>query len=92
MAHKWDMQTRSADALEEHHFQAVCPATRPFRSAVRGDKLIMIATTRRSYTVKLDGTEAPYKGDPMMKTISGLDSTSYLVTSADLTWITDIEA
>ena len=24
MAHKWDIKKRSADALEEHHFQAVC--------------------------------------------------------------------
>jgi hypothetical protein len=51
MAHKWDIQKRYADALEEHHFQAVCPEAPPFRSAVRGDSLIMTArpVTPRSW-------------------------------------------
>lgn len=70
MAHKWDMQERSADALEGHHFQAVCPETPPFRSAVRGDSLIMTASTGRRYTAKLEGTEAKYKGDPGITTVS----------------------
>lgn len=31
---------------------------------VSGDELTMTTPTGQSYTAKLDGTEAPYKGDP----------------------------
>lgn len=35
-----------------------------FAYKVSGDSLTMTAPTGQSYTAKLDGTEAPYKGDP----------------------------
>ncbi|MGD0956191.1 MAG: hypothetical protein ABR953_05100 [Candidatus Acidiferrales bacterium] len=37
---------------------------------VEGDGLHMSAPTGQSYTAKLDGTEAPYKGDPGVTTVS----------------------
>jgi hypothetical protein len=35
-----------------------------------GDMLTMTSPTGQSYTAKLDGTEAPYKGDPGITTVS----------------------
>jgi len=35
-----------------------------FTYKVEGDSLTMTTPTGQSYTAKLDGTEAPYKGDP----------------------------
>jgi hypothetical protein len=37
---------------------------------VAGDSLTMTTPTGQSYTAKLDGTEAPYKGDPGVTTVS----------------------
>ena len=37
---------------------------------VEGDTLTMTAPTGQSYTAKLDGTEAPYKGDPGTTSVS----------------------
>jgi hypothetical protein len=37
---------------------------------VSGDELTMTTPTGQSYTAKLDGTEAPYKGDPGTDTVS----------------------
>lgn len=37
---------------------------------VEGDSLHMSEPTGQSYTAKLDGTEAPYKGDPGITTVS----------------------
>jgi hypothetical protein len=37
---------------------------------VEGDRLTMTTPTGQSYTAKLDGTEAPYKGDPGTTSVS----------------------
>ncbi len=37
---------------------------------VNGDELTMTTPTGQSYTAKLDGTEAPYKGDPGTTSVS----------------------
>jgi hypothetical protein len=37
---------------------------------VSGDNLSMSSPTGQSYTAKLDGTEAPYKGDPGTTSVS----------------------
>jgi hypothetical protein len=41
-----------------------------FTFKVDGDALIMSNQTGQSYTAKLDGTEAPYKGDPGINAVS----------------------
>ena len=41
-----------------------------FTLKVEGDSLHMSEPTGQSYTAKLDGTEAPYKGDPGITTVS----------------------
>jgi hypothetical protein len=41
-----------------------------FSYKVSGDSLSMTSPTGQSYTAKLDGTEAPYKGDPGTTSIS----------------------
>ena len=41
-----------------------------FTYKVQGDSLNMTNLTGQSYTAKLDGTEAPYKGDPGTTTVS----------------------
>ncbi len=41
-----------------------------FTYKVAGDSLTMTNLTGQSYTAKLDGTEAPYKGDPGTTTVS----------------------
>src|SRR5260370_9306615 len=38
---------------------------------VSGDSLSMSSPTGQSYTAKLDGTEAPYRGDPGTTSVSG---------------------
>ena len=37
---------------------------------VNGDELTMTSLTGQSYTAKLDGTEAPFKGDPGVTSVS----------------------
>ena len=37
---------------------------------VNGDELTMTNLTGQSYTAKLDGTEAPFKGDPGVTSVS----------------------
>ena len=39
-------------------------------SKVSGDELTMIAPTGQSYTAKLNGTDAPMKGDPGVTSVS----------------------
>ena len=41
-----------------------------FTYKVEGDSLMMTTPTGQSYTAKLDGTEAPYKGDPGTTSVS----------------------
>lgn len=41
-----------------------------FTCKVAGDSLTMTTPTGQSYTAKLDGTEAPYKGDPGTTSVS----------------------
>lgn len=41
-----------------------------FTYKVEGDSLMMTTPTGQSYTAKLDGTEAPYKGDPGATSVS----------------------
>jgi len=41
-----------------------------FTYKVEGDSLTMTTPTGQSYTAKLDGTEAPYKGDPGTSSVS----------------------
>ncbi len=41
-----------------------------FTYKVEGDSLSMTTPTGQSYTAKLDGTEAPYKGDPGTSSVS----------------------
>jgi hypothetical protein len=41
-----------------------------FTNKVEGDSLTMTNPTGQSYTAKLDGTEAPYKGDPGTTSVS----------------------
>ena len=41
-----------------------------FTYKVQGDSLNMTNLTGQSYTAKLDGTEAPYKGDPGTTSVS----------------------
>jgi len=41
-----------------------------FTLKVEGDTLNMTSLTGQSYTAKLDGTEAPYKGDPVINAVS----------------------
>jgi hypothetical protein len=41
-----------------------------FTYKVEGDSLTMTTPTGQSYTAKLDGTEAPYKGDPGTTSVS----------------------
>jgi hypothetical protein len=41
-----------------------------FTDKVEGDSLSMSNKTGQSYTAKLDGTEAPYKGDPGTTSVS----------------------
>jgi endonuclease YncB( thermonuclease family) len=41
-----------------------------FTYKVTGDTLAMTNPTGQSYTAKLDGTEAPYTGDPGVTTVS----------------------
>jgi hypothetical protein len=41
-----------------------------FTDKVEGDSLSMSTKTGQSYTAKLDGTEAPYKGDPGTTSVS----------------------
>jgi hypothetical protein len=41
-----------------------------FTDKVEGDSLSMSTRTGQSYTAKLDGTEAPYKGDPGTTSVS----------------------
>src|SRR6202008_1452204 len=41
-----------------------------FTFKVEGDVLNMTSPTGQSYTAKLDGTEAPYKGDPVINAVS----------------------
>ncbi len=41
-----------------------------FTNKVEGDSLSMSTRTGQSYTAKLDGTEAPYKGDPGTTSVS----------------------
>ena len=41
-----------------------------FTNKVEGDSLSMSTPTGQSYTAKLDGTEAPYKGDPGTTSVS----------------------
>jgi hypothetical protein len=41
-----------------------------FTYKVSGDEMSYSTPTGQSYTVKLDGTEAPYKGDPGITSIS----------------------
>jgi hypothetical protein len=41
-----------------------------FTYKVEGDSLTMNNPTGQSYTAKLDGTEAPYKGDPGTTSVS----------------------
>jgi hypothetical protein len=53
---------------------------------VSGDELTMTAPTGQSYTAKLDGTEAPYKGDP------GTDSVSVKMMGKDTLEETDKRA
>jgi hypothetical protein len=59
-AAQWRTSGISSNALREPG-RASLPSglfwVPPFRSAVRGDSLIMTAPTGRSYTAKLDGTE-----------------------------------
>jgi hypothetical protein len=43
-----------------------------FMFKVDGDSLNMTSSTGQSYTAKLDGTEAPYKGDPGINAVSVL--------------------
>jgi hypothetical protein len=53
---------------------------------VSGDELTMTAATGQSYTAKLNGTDAPYKGDP------GTDSVSVKMTGKDTLEETDKRA
>jgi hypothetical protein len=41
-----------------------------FTNKVEGDSLSVSSPTGQSYTAKLDGTEAPYKGDPGTTSVS----------------------
>src|SRR5260370_32680237 len=41
-----------------------------FTYRVAGDSLTMTNLTGQSYTAKMDGTEAPYKGDPGTTSVS----------------------
>jgi hypothetical protein len=41
-----------------------------FTNKVEGDSLSMSNQTGQGYTAKLDGTEAPYKGDPGTTSVS----------------------
>jgi hypothetical protein len=41
-----------------------------FTYKITGDSLSMSNPTGQSYTAKLDGTEAPYKGDPGTTSVS----------------------
>jgi hypothetical protein len=43
---------------------------RTFTFKVEGDSLTMTTPTGQSYTAKLDGTDAPYKGDPGTSSVS----------------------
>ncbi|HKN72679.1 MAG TPA: hypothetical protein VJX30_16720 [Terriglobales bacterium] len=46
------------------------PAIRTWTFKVNGDELTMTTPTGQSYTAKLDGTDAPYKGAPGVTSVS----------------------
>ncbi|HTA65827.1 MAG TPA: hypothetical protein VK753_10005, partial [Xanthomonadaceae bacterium] len=51
-------------------FQNVSDNGLTFTYAMKGDSLSMSTPTGQSYTAKLDGTDAPYKGDPGTTSVS----------------------
>jgi hypothetical protein len=50
---------------------------------VDGDHLRMTTQTGQSYTAKMDGTEAPYKGDPGITTVTVMKTSANAFTETD---------
>lgn len=48
----------------------VSPESLTYTFKVNGDELTMTSPTGQSYTAKLDGTDAPFKGDPGLTTVA----------------------